>query len=174
VPLVVSGQVDGRKIIVFAFDLHDTDLPLRKDFPIFMYELCNRFMPSEALAAQTLTTGTIIEIQPEPNASGMDVVLLDGARVKLAPPFPAAPLMQTAQAGVYTLEQRIDETVRRTPFAVNIAATAESDLRRVESQGYQSESAGLERAAGRMDLTVFVLLGLLACLMVEWWVYSKR
>jgi len=174
VPLALSGQVDGRQVAVFAFDLHDTDLPLRKEFPIFMYDLCSRFMPAEALAAREMHVGEAIELAPEPDAADMAVLLPDGARVALAPPFPVLPLTQTDSPGLYTLLQTRAEAVERTLFAVNLLPCADSDLRREAGSGYVTESAPTAYAEGSISLTPYVLAALLLCLMAEWWLYSKR
>ncbi|MFC5700129.1 BatA and WFA domain-containing protein [Cohnella faecalis] len=36
VPAIYAGKSDGKPGIVFAFDLHDSDLPLRSEFPILI------------------------------------------------------------------------------------------------------------------------------------------
>ena len=175
VPLVISGQQDGRKIMVFAFDLHDTDLPLRKEFPIFMYELSKEFMPSEALAGQELLVGAPVELQPAPDmAAYAGVILPNGTAVQLAPPYPVSPLVQTHQAGIYIFRQSNGTETRDTPFAVNLAAGAEADLRRETPAGYTSEASETNRVAGSLDLTIYFLAAVLVCMMGEWWLYSRR
>ena len=182
VPLVLSGQLEGRRIVVFAFDLHDTDLPLCKEFPIFMYNLCNQFMPSAALSAQALTVGSPIELQPEPNARSMYVTLPNGTQVTLAPPFPAAPLTQTDSPGVYTVTQSCADATVQTHFAIHLAPDEDADLRRATPEGYidenlissSNESAEITSAAGSIDLTIYVLAALLLCLMAEWWLHNRN
>jgi len=175
VPLVLAGQQEGRQVVIFAFDLHDTDLPLRKEFPIFMYDLCSRFMPAEALAARELYVGEVIALAPEPDAMDMAVLQPDGTNVKLAPPFPALPLSTANKPGLYTLLQTRADSVARTLFAVNLLPGADSDLRRTSTaSGYVTETAPSAYTEGSIDLTPYILAVLLLCLLVEWWVYSKR
>ena len=173
--LALSGQAGGRQIVLFTFDLHDTDLPLRKEFPIFMYDLCGRFMPAEALAARELYVGEAIALAPEPDAADMSVLLPDGTSVALAPPFPAPPLTRTDKPGLYTLTQTRAGGVTRTLFAVNLLPGADSDLRRTPNvSGYVTEAAPAAYAEGSIDLTPYILAVLLLCVLAEWWLYSKQ
>ena len=171
--LALSGQKEGRRIVVFAFDLHDTDLPLRKEFPVFMYNLCNRFMPAAALMERALVIGDTVDLQPEPDASGLRVAMPDGARVVLAPPFPVPPFTQTAQAGVYTIEQTRGAETAQLPFAVNIAAGADSSLLRETPGGYTGARGETLKTAGSVDLGLYCMLAFMLCLTAEWWVYSR-
>ena len=177
VPLALTGQLDGRRIAVLAFDLHETDLPLRKEFPIFMYNLCRQFMPAETLAAQALTVGTPIFLQADPDATDMHVTLPNDTRVPLAPPFPAPPLTQTNAPGIYTVSQTREGIASQTYFALNLAPDTDSDLRRDMPAGYTRATTALAdapQAAGHRDITVYILAGLLLCLLAEWRLYSRR
>lgn len=47
VALVRAGVVDGRRMVILAFDLHASDFPLRPAFPIFMQNVVNWLSPGQ-------------------------------------------------------------------------------------------------------------------------------
>lgn len=164
--LALYGQPDGRKTVVFGFDLHDSDLPLKMEFPVLMYRLMEWYFP----AAESLSQGKAGEamaLSLQPATQKAWVVTPSEERVQIAPPFPAQTLTQTQQAGIYRLcEEDSSGVVRETPFGVNVT-TEESDLRiRQEAEG-QTETRK-NAVMGSRDLTSLVLLLVLAAILIEW------
>ncbi len=50
--IMSQGEADGRNVFVCGFDLHDSDLPLKMDFPILIYNILNDFDESRLNAQQ--------------------------------------------------------------------------------------------------------------------------
>ena len=44
-PMVIAGEQDKRNVVVFAFDLHDSDLPLQTAFPLLIRNLVTYLSP---------------------------------------------------------------------------------------------------------------------------------
>jgi len=74
VPLLVEGERNGRPFLVLAFDLRESDLPLRAAFPLFVLRAVDRLAPSpgDTLAATASRARSALEgaIAPRPDILG--------------------------------------------------------------------------------------------------------
>ena len=167
-PLAIAGEQNGKKMAIFAFDIHDTDLPLQKEFPIFIYNLQNWFFSQNIQQSlESIVSGQVLEISLLPETKQASVLLPDGKSVNIAPPFPPLPFTDTEQTGIYTLIQK-NETQQENAFAVNAKTEGESDL----MQKYQTEQQQKEHTkkvikTGR-SIQTFVIIALLLLLLLEW------
>ncbi len=167
-PLAIAGEQNGKKVAIFAFDIHDTDLPLQKEFPIFIYNLQNWFFAQNIQQSlQSIVSGQVLEISLLPETKQASVLLPDGKSVNIAPPFPPLPFTDTEQTGIYKLIQK-NETQQENAFAVNAKTEGESDL----MQKYQTEQQQKEHTkkvikTGR-SIQTFVIIALLLLLLLEW------
>ncbi len=50
--IMAQGKISGQSVFVCGFDLHDSDLPLKMDFPILIYNILNDFDNSGLSAKQ--------------------------------------------------------------------------------------------------------------------------
>ncbi len=69
VPLLLAGEIEGRRLAILPFDLHQSDLPLRPAFPILVANLLNylalgagRRLPADLTPGESLTLSTPPEI----------------------------------------------------------------------------------------------------------------
>lgn len=167
-PLAIAGEQNGKKMAIFAFDIHDTDLPLQKEFPIFIYNLQNWFFSQNIQQSlESIVSGQVLEISLLPETKQASVLLPDGKSVNIAPPFPPLPFTDTEQTGIYTLIQK-NEIQQENAFAVNAKTEGESDL----MQKYQTEQQQKEHTkkvikTGR-SIQTFVIIALLLLLLLEW------
>lgn len=167
-PLAIAGEQNGKKMAIFAFDIHDTDLPLQKEFPIFIYNLQNWFFSQNIQQSlESIVSGQVLEISLLPETKQASVLLPDEKSVNIAPPFPPLPFTDTEQTGIYTLIQK-NETQQENAFAVNAKTEGESDL----MQKYQTEQQQKEHTkkvikTGR-SIQTFVIIALLLLLLLEW------
>lgn len=170
--LAVYGQPEGRKTTVFGFDLHDSDLPLKMEFPVLMYRLLEWYFPEAESMAQG-NTGDALSLSLQPATERAWVLTPKGEQVQIAPPFPAQTFTETKEAGVYWLrEEDGSGSLRETPFGLNVT-TEESDLRirqEAESQGETEKNTLM----GSWDLTNLALLLVLAAILIEWRVNCRE
>lgn len=155
---LISADDDS---VVFGFDLHNTNFPLRLGFPVLMRNLLSEMLEETTLATDSLKAGDTLRFSAA-SESRAEVMDPDGIRMTL----PCA----LNKPGLYTLSQTARDDVRETQFVVGLNA-AELDVREVAP----SVNAGVgnaQRAAGRDYVRLLVCLAL-AVSMVEWWV-SRR
>lgn len=167
-PLAIAGEQYGKKIAIFAFDIHDTDLPLQKEFPILIYNLQNWFFAQNIQQSlQSITSGQVLEISLLPETKQASVLLPNGKSIDIAPPFPALPFADTEQAGIYTLIQK-NETQQENVFAVNAKTEGESDLMIQKSQSEQQQEHTKKVIKTGRSIQTFVIIALLLLLLLEW------
>ncbi|NLK97160.1 MAG: VWA domain-containing protein [Epulopiscium sp.] len=175
-PLIFSGELQKQKVIVCGFDLHDTDLPIKKEFPIFIYNIMQWFIPSDVNNLKNIIAGDTIEFEILPEAQEVSLVDPKGNVEKLAPPFPAQPYKNTDTLGIYVLKQKGKNEDNFYSFAVNPPVESESDLNRTDQDNITVEdhAAKEEITSGNRSLkNIFILLVLLL-LILEWWIYIRR
>ena len=167
-PLAIAGEQNGKKVAIFAFDIHDTDLPLQKEFPIFIYNLQNWFFAQNIQQSlQSIVSGQVLEISLLPETKQASVLLPDEKSVNIAPPFPPLPFTDTEQTGIYTLIQK-NETQQENAFAVNAKTEGESDLmHKYQTEQQQKEHTKKVIKTGR-SIQTFVIIALLLLLLLEW------
>ncbi|MCR4436780.1 MAG: BatA domain-containing protein [Clostridiales bacterium] len=174
-PVIFAGSPDNRRIAVFGFDLHNTDMALKPVFPIMMTNFFEWLIPSEVKNIESLYPGQSIDFNLNPKAEEARVITPGGESVPVAPPFPAVAFTRTEGIGQYLLEQKTPEGKSYHYFSVNAPSERESNL---ASDGAASP-AGAQAAvsAGNVADSGFSLQSILLCLvllllLIEWWVYS--
>ncbi len=166
--IAAYGEKNGRKLAVIGFDLHESDLPLKAEFPILLYRLYQWYFPGMQAGSADSTVGEAISFSLQPQTVSAAVVLPDGSEVAIAPPFPAAALTDTAQVGVYRLQETDSAGGKmESTFAVNVKTQGESDLRlQQEAPDYAGGETKTVQAG--KNLRSIGLLLLLILLAVEW------
>jgi hypothetical protein len=166
--LIWAGDDGHRRVVMIGFDLAQSDLPLKVEFPILLANsiawLAGRnavtndrtVRAGQPALIQTTQTGATITT---PTGDTQQVAAADGAIV----------FADTLRVGAYEVKDS-------QPFAASLLSEAESDTtprdsiktRAGEVSG-QVETFNSEREAWR-----WIALVVLAVLTIEWWVYHKR
>ncbi|MEN3335589.1 MAG: hypothetical protein V7641_4954 [Blastocatellia bacterium] len=166
--LILAGEERSRRVVMIGFDLAQSDLPLKVEFPILLANaaawLAGRDTPA---SERTVRTGQPIVIRT-PQASAT-IHLPDGDEQTVAARDGALAFADTLREGVYQVKDA-------TPFAASLLSESESNTaprdsiktRAGEISG-QVETFKTEREAWR-----WLALAVLAVLSFEWWVYHKR
>ena len=171
-PLLALWEEPNRRIAAFAFDLHDSDLPLQPAFPILTQELIRWLLPgmSEGLITRP---GRTIEAPIPPGSNAAWVETPSGQRKQVAPPFPAQPFV-VEEVGPYRVIYETPEGEEIGHLIANLfdpveSAIGPSELPPLETQ--QKGEAGSDpvpwELAAWLTLVVLVILG------AEWYVYSR-
>ena len=164
------AESGAQRATVIGFDLSDSNLPVKYDFPVLMLQLLDALVPDASMGVADAVAGEAVPVTASARAEAVSVITPAGESVSLAPPFPAAPFTGADEVGEYALVETLPEGEERAWFAVYMPA-AESDVRAVAEDAAQA-GGGAVRAAGR-EMTMWAVLLLLAALMLEWWV-SRR
>ncbi len=179
-PLLIVGKTDTHRLAVLAFDLRDSDLPLRVAFPLLLANLVDYLLPgANSPLPDHIPLGHPLSIPLPPQAQAAVITDPYGQQIKLTPENGKARFADTKVPGVYRVAWQ--DTGRNTltpigPFAVNGYIALESDIAPRAQLGItginQETSASREYIARRewwqaLAWTAFVLL------IIEWLVQYR-
>ncbi len=180
-PLIMAGETGGRRVVVVAFDLHKSDLPLQIAFPILMSNLVGWLQPTTSLdTPPQLAPGEPIGIRPQPEAVEVRVTLPTegGSRGRVTTLQPSAQMSfaDTGVPGIYTVQQFAAGKAlgEGEPFAVNVPRE-ESNIAPHPDTAFRGTqaSAPTEGAVRPWEIWPWVLAASLLLLAVEWWYYNR-
>lgn len=169
---VFAGEQKGRKAAVIGFDLHNSNIALTTEFPIFIYNLTAYLTGMEREDTAAYVCGDQIDLTLDPEAGEADVKAPDGENYKVELTYPMLPFDKTGLSGIYELKQRIEDAESITGFAVNFPVES-------ESAGYAAaipEKQAIHEKAeaqGGTRLQQWLLIILLLMAAVEWVVYIR-
>ncbi len=170
-PLIISGEINSQKIAVMGFDLHNTDLPLKKEYPIFMYNLMQYFVPDTAFSANALS-GDAVSVSLNPSTEKALVVSPSGKTTNFTNIASTLVFNETNEVGFYVLEQTTNEGKKYDSFPVNVVKT-ESDLKRTGEAENVGTVKTVKGTAANKNLKNYFIAAILAVLCLEWWVFSR-
>lgn len=181
-PVMLAKEEKGVRVVVLAFDLHYSDLPLLLDFPLLIHNMCEYTAPP-TLEKSLFDVGETVTVHVKPNTESVQVKFegRDGGEDETTD-YTAFPLELTAdQPGVYTVTQKLTSgKVRTDTFFVRTSAE-ESDFSAVggvlaaeEYQGGNGNTAGNDVRYNIFEFFKIIAIALLVLLVVEWGVQYRE
>lgn len=175
-PIVAWLADGGRQFVIVAFDLFDSDFPLKVPFVLFMQNVVRTLGGSGGEASWMLRPGDTLTLPVPRGAREAAVTRPDGSRETVdVRGRLELNYGRTHEAGVYGV--RFDDAEKTgVSCAVNLLDRMESriapsnDFRVGRERVSQSES--VERT--NEPLWPYAVMGALVILVVEWWVYNRR
>ncbi len=167
-PLIIAGSRtapgEERRVAVFAFDIADTDLPLRVAFPLLVSNTVHWLANSRAPLPAALDCGQTLALAP------METAALESASG--AAPVSAG-LLQPLKNGFYEI-QPPDSAGNKRLVAVNTFSDEESDLQTAASPDSAALSQKPFAAVASSDLWQRLAMAALALFTAEWWLFHRR
>ena len=180
-PLVAVGEHNGLRVISVAFDLSDSDWPLRVSFPIFLTNAVRWLTAAGGLGTSQVETptGGVASLTLPPGASSVSVTRPDGSVTAVTAPALGGMVLfdDTRQAGVYHAKTAGNGDY---PFAVNLDSRDESTLAVQDppSLHHAGNAPALARVPlsrrSKDDLWPTLAGVALALLLLEWFVFHRR
>lgn len=177
-PLVLAGEGDGRQIVLFTFDIHDSDLPLQITWPILMSNLLEWFRPQSIINVPSgMRVGESLSIRPPFEASGVRITLPNGSIRDLPIDRQTVVFADTESPGVYRIDVlNGSEIIQTSSFAVNLFAPNESNITpqtSISLSGNEVAPSAREEI-GQQEFWHWIALLALIVLLIEWYVYQRR
>ncbi|GCF08886.1 vWA domain-containing protein [Dictyobacter arantiisoli] len=177
-PLLIAGENENRRIAVFGFDLHETDLPLQPAFPILILNIMNWFLPAPVAGSGQVIAGAPVTVQSWPGADQITITGPDQQTVKVGPPFPVTPYAHTNNVGVYQVSQRVHGQILNGAFTVNLFNANQSNLPPAHALPVNNSTniTGNKNVISRQlrEIWPWIAAILLLVLCVEWWLFSHN
>ncbi|MBQ9766259.1 MAG: BatA and WFA domain-containing protein [Lachnospiraceae bacterium] len=171
------GNYDSQTLCVIGLDVHDTDLPLKTEFPILIYSIMEECVNTGVLSSNVLTAGNSVKISGKLDAEAPKVVYPAGKSLALSGNI--ANFSDTNQTGIYKVNQKTDDGELRENFVVNFPKS-ESVIKNTPHANAQSgdninvvEAKAVE-TAGSVNLRNIIIIIALIMLFAEWIIYIRR
>lgn len=178
-PLLLLHREGRATHLVLAFDLFQSNWPLRVSFPVFMYNAMQYLaLGSDMSVRQSFTPGATpiiprAALQRAASQPRLRLIGPDGTRTVDIPPHGDFALPSLDKVGVYTLDPPIPQFEQ---LAVNLLDPNESNLVPLDhAPGNIGETVDATTAQARVDLWWWIIACCaLPLLFIEWWVYTRR
>jgi hypothetical protein len=174
-PAILAGEYEGRRVVIFLFDLQGSNLPLSASFPILMANVLGYLEPPRALEQPVVRPGAALRVVPRPQAEEIRLEG-DGAVVRRLKPS-ALPLALDAptRVGLYTIRQlAAGEVASVDAFAVNLADAEESDLHARTLALPSDDQVRTTGLPGSREFWPLVIVAVAGLLVGEWWWFHRR
>jgi hypothetical protein len=168
VPLIIAGEQQGRKIVLFTFDLQKSDLPLQPSYPILMTQVM------KWLTADTGVKG--MQVQPEtevqlPVPATAKEVTVQGNSTSMSYPVTGGQVRFQApeQSGFFEVkgsDQKKSLFYLAVPFPQEESNIAPQMIPTVDMTN-STMSKGMEELWWWVALAALIVVGL------EWVVFSR-
>jgi hypothetical protein len=172
-PLLADVSQAGRQILVGAFDIAETNWPLKLSFPLFLQNLVS-WVPRVTLSQENfLDTGVALALLPRPEVSEVTVTVPGGGTETVAlDPMRPVFFGVTERAGIYNVA--FGEVTEL--YAFNLLNRDETSLAPKETVSIGSGEVLAERGRVKynQELWRWCILLALCVLFVEWWIYTRR
>lgn len=171
--LALCRDTGSVKQLAFGFDFHESNLPMKKDFPILVQNILAWFLPDQDAQTSQLSAGEPVPVPLHSEAEQYYVILPDQSKAdrQTQPQF-----TQTAQTGFYRVAQQNaqGEVLSEYEFSVNaLAGKAESDLYTASSYNNAQEQSAQNEWLRQSALLPLIAILALAVILIEWWVYHR-
>ena len=166
------GKKDAQTICVMGFDFHNSDLPLKMEFPILVYNIVNECTSSGLVGETVINAGDTVSVNVKLNVKLPVITKPDGEKEELADY--RINYTDTYRLGVYSLEQQQDEELVQSAFAVNFP-TSESVITQAPAAVAGEDSDTVKTTVtGMLNLRNLIILLALGLLGIEWIAYIRR
>jgi hypothetical protein len=174
-PLLVSGSRAGQSILVLGFDARDSDFVLRPAWPLFVLGAIDAFLSEDTGYISSYRTGESWRI-PAPSASEAAELFTPKGEKILIPVKEGRAAYFGETAGFYKLRTLGVEATEHE-FAANLADPEESRITPKKQLTLTRKPAPVAVAGMpgvRHRFWAYLLLGVVAISMVEWFTYHRR
>ena len=167
-----TGSNNGQIITVFGFDIHNSELPLKMEFPLLMYNIINANVSTGMLTQNVINVGDGIQVNGKADRILPVVTKPDATNVSLSDYRMI--YTDTEEVGVYTVTQSEDRfSGEEEYFAANFPST-ESFVESIPSMNEDQNTDVKKSASADLDLKNLVIVLILLLLGVEWIAYLRK
>jgi hypothetical protein len=178
-PLMLAGEQNGQRVVMFPFDLRQSNLTLLAAFPILMSNLLGYLEPPNQAAQRDLRPGDSITLSPL--AQTEEIVVRQPGGQSQTLPAEGRPIQfgETALPGLYMVLQRAaGQTLLEEPFSINASDERESDVRpktiALGSGRTLQSNAPPELVPVNREIWMWLVPPVLGLLLFEWYWFHRR
>ncbi len=166
-PVILSQDLDGQKLVVFTFSLHNSNLPIIPDYIMLTHNL-SRFSVQNMVSEYLYSSGDVIEIRKKASAL---TITVDHSEEEVT--YQEFPVILTAdQPGTYEITQIL---ASGEEVSVNFfVRVAENQSNFYHDYGFLSNpiipntSEEADANQDTLDIVYYLMAALILLLLIEW------
>lgn len=171
--LIFAHEQKGLRLVVFAFDLNQTNLPRKVAFPILMNNVLRWLFPYKfEFAALQGQAGAVYPLYLKKHLEAVTIQTPSGQEESYLPEASPFPYANTQEVGIYLAEQGRSNQF----FAVNLLDETESDIAVPEAPtGNLQQALNMigESAVAHYHLWLAIFFIAAVLLMLEWYFWIR-
>lgn len=170
-PLLLLNE-DQYRTAVFAFDLHESNIPLQTGFPILMHHLLGWLLPPDTGFTYDAETSAL-EIIARPDTQKIILQRPGQPAEEYKAPWPK--YVPAATLGLYSLTQVAGNKNYVSYFAQNLNSSLESNIKPIDLpvNGHLKTARPSTNQIKQREIWYFFIWGVLLLLGLEWEVYRR-
>ena len=166
------GTYGTQQVCVLGMDFHDTELPLKSEFPILIYNIMNECVSTGMLSASVVNAGSIVKVSGKIDGAKPVIERPDGKNEELVGTI--VNYTGTNATGVYEVEQNADGEKLSEVFAVNFPKN-ESYIQNTPGGSLEAGTSVVQATVNSsFNLRNVIIILALILLCIEWVVYIRR
>ena len=175
--VLIPANYDSR-MVVFAFDIHNSNLPLLVDYPELFGDMAEFSWPVQ-LSDADFELGDVVTVTRLPKAESVTLTHPNGESFVLLP-VDAPRAFTVNEPGLYVLTQKVREggSPKEKKFSFYVHTSAgESDTGFEGGALYTLDDIGapdVGEGNGAVEIWLYLAIALLIVMMTEWWVYYRE
>lgn len=167
-----SGEYGGRNVCVMGFDLHNSDMPLKTEFPVLIYNIMSASSAQNLVSRVLYHPEETVQIYGKLNEE-LPKVILPAGEVQQLQDYHWN-YADTKEIGVYQVVQKTTKGELQSVFAVNFP-TDESFVELTPSDMAEGDDASVKTSVGGvLNLRNIIILLSLLFLGIEWIAYLRK
>jgi hypothetical protein len=170
--LVIAGERRGGRFVALSFDVRASDLPLRVSWPVLLINSIDWFAGEDPAYLSSFKTGETWRIPVPTGIDSAEIETPSGRRLQL-PVIEGRAVTTGTQAGIYRLRVGSETQL----IAGNLVEPGESQCApqaRLEIHGTTASAPVAGLVGVRRELWIYLLLGALLVILIEWFTYHRR
>jgi len=174
-PIIFEGLINSIRLLVFGFNIYETDLPIRTEFPVIVSNILSEYSPASGTRISGTVTEEPIQFMLQPGTIKANVITPDGRNIEIAPPVPPHPFIQTEEPGIYKVLQDNSMHVAESVFVVNLPDEWQAeDIKPAASEADDGEGVIIPLKENVRLFNLPLIIAALLILIIEWWYYANR
>ncbi|WP_243648641.1 VWA domain-containing protein [Hazenella coriacea] len=105
VPLILAGEEQGRRVVIFTFDLQKSDLPLQPGFPILIQQMMSWLQPTTEHMGIHAEAGEVVQLPVSPGKGEIKLVHNDQS-ISYSTEGKNSSLTLPNQTGLFKVEEK--------------------------------------------------------------------
>lgn len=165
--ILFLGKHNNQKIAVANFDFHNTDLPLKSEFPMLINYICEELIENDIVNSNYIG-GQDIKIS---GSLAYDKLIITTPSGRVRTVDNNSILNENLELGVYSIEDNNNRVNER--FSINFPSNDEGDVIDNIVEGKESVTSKNISTKGMLDITPYIIGLVMVLIIIEWVLYNK-